>query len=148
MPLLQLAAHPSEEIMRVDLDAVELDLQRARLLINDDAAGRMQRVLVSGSRVTGPGLYHQLISVIIPEPVRHGCDDFAFELLNVNCLRHGHRQAGHLHHATSPQDCLIRAGAVVDASPTTPPGVRPWTRRSDGDVAERRRLTHSGRRGE
>jgi hypothetical protein len=26
--------------------------------------------------------------------------------------------------------------------------VRPWTRRSDGDVAERRRLTHSGRRGE
>ena len=41
MSLLQLAAHPSEEIMRVDLDAVELDLQRARLLIHDDAAGRM-----------------------------------------------------------------------------------------------------------
>jgi hypothetical protein len=28
LPLLQLAAHTSEEIMRVDLDAVELDLQR------------------------------------------------------------------------------------------------------------------------
>ena len=103
MPLLQLAAHPSEEIMRVDLDAVELDLQRARLLINDDAAGRMQRVLVSGSRVTGPGLCHQLISVIIPEPVRHSCDDFAFEFLNINCLWHGHRQTGHVHHATSPR---------------------------------------------
>jgi len=47
MPLLQLAAHPREEIMRVDLDALELDPQRARLLINVDAAGRMQRVLRS-----------------------------------------------------------------------------------------------------
>jgi DNA invertase Pin-like site-specific DNA recombinase len=33
----------------VDLDAVEFDLQRARLPINDDAAGRMQWVLISGS---------------------------------------------------------------------------------------------------
>ncbi len=147
MPLLQLAAHTSEEIMRVNLDAVELDRQRARLFINDDAAGRMQRVLVSGSRATGPGLCHQLIFVIIPEPVRHGCDDFAFELLDVNCLWHGRRQAGHLHHATSPQDCVIQTDAVVSASPTTPPGVRPWTRQSDGDIAERR-LTHDGRRGE
>jgi len=40
--------------------------------------------------------------VIIPEPVHLGCDDFAFELLGVNCLWHGHRQAGHPHHATSP----------------------------------------------
>lgn len=122
MSLLQLAAHPREEIMRIDLDAVQLDPQRARLAIHNDAAGRMQRVLVSGSRVTGPGLCHQLISVIIPEPVRHSCDDFALELL----------------------DCVIRAGTVVDASPTTPPGVSRWTRRCDGDIAERR-LTHSRR---
>jgi hypothetical protein len=35
VPLLQLAAHPSEEIMPVDLDVVEVDLQRAWLSPSD-----------------------------------------------------------------------------------------------------------------
>jgi hypothetical protein len=75
VPLLQLTAHTGKEIRRVGLDAVKPDLQRAWLSINDDAARRMQWVLVSGWWATGPGRCHQLMSVIIPEPVGHGCDD-------------------------------------------------------------------------
>jgi hypothetical protein len=101
---LQLAAHTREEITRIDVDAVELDLQRARLCINDDAAGRMQRVLVPCYWDTG--LRRQLISVIVPGRFHQSCDDFIFELRDVNRLWHGHRQD--LHHAASPQDCATR----------------------------------------
>ena len=123
MPLLQLAADPREEIMRVDLDALELDPQHARFLINDDAAGRMQWVLVAGSRGTRAHGCHQLISVIIPEPVRHGRDDFLFELVDVDGRWHGHRQAAHLHHATKAgfRDPDRRCRCCI--APMTPSGV-------------------------
>ncbi len=113
MPLLELAAHPGEEIMRVDVEAFEPDLQCARLLIDDDAAGRTQRVLVRGSRGTGRDLCRQLISVIIPEPVRYGRHDFLFEFRDVDCVWQGHRQAGHVRDATSLRDRAIGTGATV-----------------------------------
>jgi len=134
-----------KEIRRVDLDAVKPDLQRARLSIHDDAARRMQRVLVSGSWATGPGRCHHM-SVIIPEPVGHGCDDFAFEICDVNCLRHDHRQAGHL--ITLLTRGIARSGPTRRRSHRRrPAGVPPRAKCSDGDVAQRR-LTDRGRRRE
>lgn len=113
MPLFQLAAHPGEEVMCVHADAFEFDPECARLLSNDDAAGRTQRVLVRGCRRTGPDLCHQLISVIIPEPVRHGRHEFPFEFRDIDCLWQGHRQARHVRDATSLRGWAIRTGAIV-----------------------------------
>ena len=83
MPLLELTADSGEEVTRVDVDTAQRDRQFARLAVDDDAARRTQRMFACPG-ATRPGSGHQLVAVIVSEPVREACDDFACQLVGIN----------------------------------------------------------------
>ena len=78
--LLHFAAHRGEKIIRVNGDAVQLHREHAVLRVDHDAAGWMQPVRVGGLRGVRARPCHQLVSMVISEPVRHSGDDLLFQL--------------------------------------------------------------------